>query len=913
MCLSDKRIDAKKMTSLLTAKRCLFKTKKSRGVFMDQESKRLLSDRKRKTYWKKWGPYVAERHWGTVREDFSENGDAWNYLTFDASHARAYRYGEDGIAGVCDTHQILCLAHTFWNEKDEILKEKMFGLNNSEGNHGEDIKELFYYLENTPTHSYMRYLYKYPQGAFPYAKLREENRRRSQKEKEFELVDTGVFANDRYFDIFIEYAKQTPTDLFVNITIHNRGSQAAKLHYLPTVWFRNTWSWDGLKTKPKIQLEDQQDVVGLVCSCEELAQYTLYGTKPCEVLFTENETNWKKIDGRQNTSPHLKDAFHEYLVKKNSEAISPALQGTKAALHYVLEIPPHQAQTLTLRFVEGKGHAKVLSQAQDVVAKRKKEMEKFYEKLAPTKLTEDEMHILKSALSGMLWSKQYYLYPVDQWLLGDKSTNPPGFVRKNPRNKDWGHLYNEDILSIPDKWEYPWFAAWDLAFHTIPLARLDPDFAKKQLIVLTREWFMHPNGQLPAYEWNFGDVNPPVHAWAAWRVYKMDKKQTGKPDYAFLESIFQKLLLNFTWWVNRQDSEGRNIFKGGFLGLDNISVFNRSSQLPCGAILYQSDATSWMGMFAANMLAIAIELSKYNKAYEDMASKFYLHFLHIAQAINFENEHMPPLWNEQEGFYFDLLIFPNAQALPLKVKSLVGILPLLAITTIEKEDLERMTGFVKRFHWFIEHRKNLWEKMASLTAKGVEGRRIISIVNIERLKKILKVLLDEKEFLGEFGLRSISKIHQNQPFSLDIGGKRYTVDYEPGESTTRLFGGNSNWRGPIWMPVNILIIEALQKFHHYLGDSFKVECPTGSGVYKTLWEVSLEISSRLVKIFAKDSHGKRAVFGDYEKFQEDPNFQDHIMFHEYFHGDTGEGLGASHQTGWSGLIAKILFQLGKYR
>lgn len=880
---------------------------------MDQEKKRLLQDKERKTYWKKWGPYLAERHWGTVREDFSENGDAWNYLSFDHSHARAYRYGEDGIAGLCDNHQILCLAHTFWNEQDPILKEKMFGLNNSEGNHGEDIKELFYYLDNTPTHSYMRYLYKYPQAPFPYQKLKEENAKRNQLQKEYELVDTGVFAEDRYFDIFIEYAKDSPKDLYVYCTVINRGPDNARLHWLPTLWFRNTWCWDGLEDKPVIKMQQQGDVVALQSISSELKDYTLYGLAPDEVLFTENDTNWKKIHGGSNVSPYVKDAFHEYLLQKNTEAISPSQQGTKAAFHYVIDLKPNETKTLTLRFVSGKDHKKVFSKAQDVLQARKKEMENFFKNLIPSSLSSDEKLIMRQALSGMLWSKQFYLYPVDRWLEGEKTVTPPGFYRNNPRNKDWMHLYNEDILSIPDKWEYPWFAAWDLAFHTLPLSRLDPDFAKKQLTVLTREWFMHPNGQLPAYEWNFGDVNPPVHAWAAWRVYKMDKKHTGKPDYQFLESIFQKLLLNFTWWVNRQDSEGRNIFKGGFLGLDNISVFNRSSELPCGATLYQSDATSWMGMFAANMLSMAVELSKYNKAYEDMASKFYLHFLHIAKAINFETHHMPPLWNEEEGFYYDLLMFPDSSAISLKVKSLVGIIPLLAVATLEQEDLKRMTGFSKRFAWFIQHRRNLWEKMASLTAEGIEGRRIVSIVNIERLKKILKVLLDEKEFLGEFGIRSISKCHQEHPFSINLGDRTFTVDYEPGESTSRLFGGNSNWRGPIWMPVNILIIEALQKFHHYLGDSFKVECPTGSCNYKNLWEVSQEISSRLVNIFTKDSYGKRPLYGAYDKLQQDPHFKDYLLFHEYFHGDTGEGLGASHQTGWSGLIAKILFQLGDYR
>lgn len=881
---------------------------------MNEEQKRLLSEREREVYWKKWGPYVSERQWGTVREDFSKNGDAWNYLSFDQSHYRCYRYGEDGICGICDTHQILCLTHAFWNGHDPILKEKLFGLNNQEGNHGEDIKELFYYLDNVPTHSYMKYLYKYPQAEFPYEKLREENRKRSQNEREYELLDTHVFDNNKYFDILIEIVKDSPNDIYIFYKITNRSADGASLHLMPTLIFRNTWVWENETSKPSIvKGEDSSSYPYVVATSSELGEYTFYSQNESEILFTENETNWKKFGKENPANSFFKDAFHQYIIHKKTEAISPSGSGTKMCFHQELSFGPFEEKNLVFRLAQGRNHKKVFDKAQKIYQIRKKEADQFYEDLSPSKLTADEKNIQRQALSGMLWSKQYYYYPVDQWLKGEKILNGDGFKRDNSRNQDWIHVYNEDILSMPDKWEYPWFAAWDLAFHTIPLSRVDTDFAKKQLLVMTREWLMHPNGQLAAYEWNFGDVNPPVHAWAAWRVFKMDLKNTGKADYAFLESIFQKLLLNFTWWVNRQDAEGRNIFKGGFLGMDNISVFNRSSQIPCNATLYQSDATSWMGMFAANMLAIAIELSKYSKAYEDMASKFYLHFLYIAKSINYENEKLPPLWDEQEGFYYDLLVFPDGNVAKVKVKSLVGLIPLLAVITIEKEDLARMEGFAKRFKWFIDHRKNLWEKMASLTAEGVEGRRILSIVNIERLKKILKILLDENEFLSDFGIRSISKYHEKHPFNLQAGQGNYSVDYEPGESRNRLFGGNSNWRGPIWMPVNILLIEALQKFHHYLGEEFTVECPTGSGRYLNLWEVSQEISRRIIKIFVKDSDGKRALYGSNEKLQEDPNFEDLIFFHEYYHGDTGEGLGASHQTGWSALVAKLLFQLGKYR
>jgi hypothetical protein len=880
---------------------------------MGAESKRREDNNTRKVYWHKWGPYVAERQWGTVREDYSADGNAWDYFTFDQSRSRAYRWGEDGIAGICDTHQRLCFAHSFWNGRDPFLKEKQFGLSNSQGNHGEDIKEYFYYVDNVPTHSYMKYLYKYPQGEFPYKKLVEENAKRTQHDREYELLDTGIFNEDRYFDIFIEYAKADPKDIYIYITVHNRGPEKATCHVIPTIWFRNTWVWTSELKKPQIQLE--KDTASLLCEVEDasLDPYVVYGDTPQEILFTNNETNMKKVFGKENKSKYVKDGFHEYIVSGKKEAVNPAGVGTKAAFHYILEIEPKASKRVRLRLTTKQEEKNPLAEAEHIYQARVAEADEFYRERIVSHLAEDHQIIERQALSGMLWSKQFYLYPVEQWLTGEKLLCGEHFERRNPRNKDWIHLYNEDILSMPDKWEYPWFAAWDLAFHTIPLCRVDPEFAKKQLKVITREWLMHPNGQLPAYEWNFGDVNPPVQAWACWRVYKIDKKENGKADSYFLESVFQKLLLNFTWWVNREDAEGRNIFKGGFLGLDNISVFNRSEQLPAGGELYQSDATSWMGMFAINMLTIAVELSKTNPAYEDMASKFNQHFLHISRAINEEGGAKPALWNEQEGFYYDILMLPDGSSRQLKVKSLVGLIPLLAVTTLEVEDLQRMKGFSKRLHWFMNHRQDLCSNIASLKVPGVNGRYLLSIVNPDKLKKILKVMLDEKEFLSPYGIRSLAKSHGEKPFILEVGGGHYGVDYEPGESTNKLFGGNSNWRGPVWMPMNILLIEALQKFHHYLGDDFKIECPTGSGVWMNLWEVGQEIGRRLLSIFSEDAQGNRAVFTGKEKFQKDPYFKDYLFFHEYYHGETGEGLGASHQTGWSGLIAKIIHQLGEYK
>ncbi|MEI8301391.1 MAG: glucosidase [Chlamydiota bacterium] len=877
---------------------------------MGAEKTRLQENHVRQAYWQKWGPYVTERQWGTVREDYSQNGDAWNAFDFQQSHSRVYRWGEDGIAGICDTHQQLCFALTLWNGKDPILKEKLFGLSNTQGNHGEDVKECYYYLDNTPTHSYMKYLYKYPQSLFPYSDLIAQNAQRNQSQREYELLDTGVFNEDRYFDVFIEYAKVSPRDIFIYITVHNRGAEKARCHVIPTVLFRNTWSWDVKSKRPLMQTE--QSLPGfstIVCEKEGFDTYRLYGKEPQEMLFTENETNFKKLFGRDNKASHVKDGFHEYVVHGNKKAVNPENRGTKGAFHYVLDIEPKSSQKITLRLTKHLTQEDPLSGADTLYKTRVLEADEFYDEIISKNLTKEQRSIERQALSGMLWNKQFYLYPVDRWLKGD---GKEPIVRNNSRNKNWIHLYSEDILSMPDKWEYPWFAAWDLAFHALPLSRVDPEFAKKQLSVITREWFMNPSGQLPAYEWNFSDVNPPVHAWACWRVYKIEQKATGQGDLKFLEAVFQKLLLNFTWWVNREDKDGRNVFQGGFLGLDNISVFNRSEKLPQGGELYQSDATSWMGMFAAIMLTIAIELVKTNPVYEDIASKFYLHFLYISKAINYADEFTPSLWNEEDGFYYDILMLPQGGSKQLKVKSLVGLMPLLAVMAVEMEDLQRMKHFCKRLSWFEDHRPELCAQVAPMKTPGVNGRRLVSIVAPDRLRKILKVLLDEKEFLSPYGIRSIAKSHGDHPYVLDVGDCHYSVDYEPGESTNKLFGGNSNWRGPIWMPINILLIESLQKFHYYLGDDFKVECPTGSGHFMHLWEVSQELSRRLLSIFTCDKEGVRPVFTGKKKFQDDPYFKEYILFHEYFHGDTGEGLGASHQTGWTGLIAKILHQLGEY-
>lgn len=881
---------------------------------MTKEEMRLEEDRSKKAHWRRWGPYLSERQWGTVREDYSPYGTAWDYFSHEQSRSRAYRWGEDGIGGISDNHQRLCFALALWNGRDAILKERIFGLTGSEGNHGEDVKEYYYYLDNTPTHSYMKYLYKYPHEEFPYSKLVEENRKRGKHDLEYELINTGVFDNNRYFDVFVEYAKASDEDILIKITAFNRGKESAMLHLLPTLWFRNTWSWNGGQ-KPVLSItagsEKAQERV--VADHHSLGKRYLYVENPDELLFTENETNTEKLFGIKNALPYVKDSINDYIVGGKKGAVNPAASGTKMSAHYKAEIPGGGSKTIRLRLSNSGEQASPFGpEFEKIFGQRTMDADEFYRRINPFNTSGDLKSVQRQAFAGMLWTKQFYYYVVEDWIKGDPNNPSPPAERKNGRNRDWTHLYNDDILSMPDKWEYPWFAAWDLAFHTIPIAIIDPEFAKRQLTLLTREWYMHPNGQIPAYEWAFGDVNPPVHAWAAWRVYNIEKKIYGRKDFHFLESVFQKLLLNFTWWVNRKDREGRNVFEGGFLGLDNIGVFDRSAQLPTGGHIEQADGTSWMGMYCLNMLAIALELAMENPSYEDIASKFYEHFLYIAKAMNVIGMGGNGLWDEEDGFYYDVLHLPDGKHLPMKVRSMVGLIPLFAIQTLEPDVLEKLKGFNGRLSWFVENRPDLKENVACMLTKGAKERRLLSIVDKDKLRSVLRKMLDENEFLSPYGIRAISRHHKDNPYKFNVNGTEYRVDYEPAESTSGLFGGNSNWRGPIWFPVNYIIIESLQKFHHYLGDDFKVECPTGSGNYMTLWEAAAEISRRLIKIFIKDSEGRRPVFGGTEKCQTDPAWNEYIFFHEYFHGDNGAGIGASHQTGWTGLVAKLIQQTAEY-
>ena len=867
------------------------------------EEKRLEESRLRKAHWKRWGPYVSERAWGTVREDYSAYGSAWDYLPHDHARSRAYRWNEDGIAGICDRRQKICFALALWNGHDPILKERLFGLTGSEGNHGEDVKEYYYYLDSTPTHSYMKYLYKYPQRAFPYARLVEENRRRGKLASEFELIDTGVFDDDRYFDVVIEYAKADVEDILIKISAKNLGPEPAQIHLLPTIWFRNTWSWEYDVTRPKLQRRGQS----IELNEPELGRRWLHCDGDPELLFTENETNTQRLFNAPNAGAYVKDGINEFVVSGNRDAVNPNEEGTKASAHYGLTIAPGETRSIHLRLTTGQQPKENFD---EVLAQRIREADEFYATVIPAELDDDARLVMRQSLGGLLWSKQFYHYVVDDWLEGDPATPKPPAQRKNGRNREWKHLYNADVISMPDKWEYPWYAAWDLAFHCIPLALIDSDFAKEQLVLMLREWYMHPNGQLPAYEWAFGDVNPPVHAWAAWRVYKIDKKRCGVGDMLFLKRVFQKLLLNFTWWVNRKDADGMNIFQGGFLGLDNIGVFDRSAPLPTGGHIAQSDGTSWMAMYALNLLAIAMELAKEDPAYEDVASKFWEHFLHIARAMNKRGDEEIKLWDDQDGFFYDVLHLPHGKPLPMKVRSMVGLIPLFAVETLEPEMLERLSGFKRRMDWFIEHRPDLTDNVACMRSMGSGERRLLSIVSRDQLRRVLQFMLDENEFLSSFGIRAISRYHKSMPYTLQVNGTQHRVDYEPAESSNGLFGGNSNWRGPIWFPLNYLLIESLQKFHHYLGPDFKVECPTGSGRMMNLWEVAAELSRRLTRIFLRDENGRRPVLGSIEKFQTDPNWKDLIPFHEYFHGDNGTGIGASHQTGWTGLVAKLLQQSG---
>jgi hypothetical protein len=873
---------------------------------MIPEKQRLAEAEARTRHWKRWGPYLSERSWGTVREDYSADGNAWDFFPHDHARSRAYRWTEDGILGISDNHQRLCFALAFWNGRDSILKERLYGLSGHEGNHGEDVKEVYYYLDSTPTHSYLKGLYKYPQAEFPYSQLLEENRRRGKLDPEFELEETGVFQDDRYFDITAEYAKNDVDDILVRITVANRGPEAADIVLMPTLWFRNTWSWCGPSNadKPSLRMTSS----GVVQTTHEtLGSYlwTLDGSP--ELLFTDNETNNARLFGLSNKTKHVKDAFHDYVIHGQKDAVNPSRQGTKCCALYPLCIGPGEQTVVQMRLAPAGSPVLRKTAVASLFEKRIQEADEFYAAYAPG-LTPEAYLVQRQAFAGMFWNKQYYHFVVHTWLTGDPGMPEPPAARWQGRDNQWVHLFNEDIISMPDKWEYPWYAAWDLAFHAVALASIDPDFAKVQLALFLREWYMHPNGQIPAYEWSFGDVNPPVHAWACWRIFKIDARLKDKPDYEFLESVFHKLLMNFTWWVNRKDSEGANIFEGGFLGLDNIGIFDRSAPLPSGWLLEQSDGTSWMGMFCLNMLEISLELATYNNAYEDIASKFFEHFLYIAGAIN--HNRGTGLWDEEDGFYYDRLRVSDGKDIKLRLRSLVGLLPMLAADTIEESLITKLPGFKKRMQWFIDHRKDLTETLASITESGVEHRRILSLVNRPRLERILQRMLDEAEFLSPFGIRSLSKYYQKNPFVLPINSTTFSVNYEPAESQTGMFGGNSNWRGPVWFPINFLIIEALQRYNHYYGDNLLVEFPTGSGDRVTLKEAAKRLSQRLSSLFLPGSDGKRPIYNGNQLFQTDPHFNDHILFYEYFHGDNGAGLGASHQTGWTGLVAKLLKQSG---
>ena len=949
------------------------------------ESKRLAEAKSGKVPWKFWGPYLAERQWGTVREDYSPQGDAWDYFPHDHARSRAYRWGEDGIAGISDEQCRLCLSLALWNGNDAILKERFFGLTNSEGNHGEDVKELYYYLDATPTHSYLKMLYKYPQRAFPYVQLLEENARRRNEpgQAEFELLDTGIFDDDRYFDVFVEYAKAGPEDTLMRVTVHNRGPAAATIHLLPQLWFRNTWSWKPDAAKPKLSLSNHGVILA---KHETLGEYQLFaeglfdhlphpGPLPKErenrsaplgksarpdftgdgggslslpggegrgegelspkIIFCDNETNARRLSGQTDAQGFFKDGFDEYIVHGNQSAVNPGRSGTKAGVLQKLTIPAGGSASVRLRLTSegglqsaapsvlpapsGKsrrsGPKSTLQPFADfdmIFTRRIKEADEFYAGLQRDMRDSDARNVQRQALAGMIWSKQFYSYEVRAWLKGDPGGPPPPAARKQGRNGEWPHLFNACVMSMPDKWEYPWYAAWDLAFHCLPLALVDADFAKHQLTQLTREWYMHPNGQFPAYEWNFSDVNPPVHAWATWRVFQMDRKQRretnpqDKGDLEFLERVFHKLMLNFTWWVNRKDAQGRNIFQGGFLGLDNIGVFDRSAPLPTGGHINQADGTSWMAMYCVNLLRIALELAQHNIVYEDIATKFFEHFLDIAAAINGAEDGALGLWDDQDEFYYDHLCLPDGRNVPMKLRSMVGLIPLFAVEVLDPALLKQLPGFSARMQWYLNHRPDLARLVSRWQECGSGERHLLSLLRGHRMKSLLRRMLDETEFLGDYGVRALSKVHEREPYRLQCGGLTHEVQYWPAESRSGLFGGNSNWRGPVWMPVNYLLIESLQKFHRYYGDDFKIECPTGSGTYVTINQVAEEISRRLSRLFLKGDDGQRPVLKNHPKLATDPHFKDYVLFHEYFHGDTGCGLGASHQTGWTGLIAKLL-------
>ena len=873
------------------------------------------------TKWRRWGTYLSERQWGTVREDYSERGDAWQSFPYDQSRSRVYRWGEDGILGLCDNRGLFNFAIALWNGKDSHLKERFFGLSGPEGNHGEDVKELFYYVDATPTCSYARAIYKYPHGPFPYEELRAMANARGRDGSTPHVLETGVFEGGSYFDVDVEYAKAEADDVLVRITVTNRGSEARSLTVLPTFWFRNTWAWAqdsasrtaaALEKRPEIRaIAPVLDGVPAMLATEpHLGPMTVVCEGADELVFTENETNNQLLYGAPNRTAFTKDAFHLYVVEGRRGAVNPARAGTKAAAIHRLTLGPGESRVIRARITHGDRRTPGFAGFDEVFAKRREEADDFYAKAMPEGLAEDERRLFRSAMAGLLWCKQYYCFDVDRWLRGDATMPTPPASRKHGRNREWRHLFNSEVLSMPDKWEYPWYAAWDLAFHCIPMALIDPEFAKQQLSLLLREWYMHPNGQLPAYEWAFGDVNPPVHAWAALRVYQIDRRLTGKADRQFLESVFHKLMLNFTWWVNRKDAQGNNVFQGGFLGLDNIGVFDRSNAvLPAGGELEQADATSWMGMYCLNLLSIALELAVENASYQDVANKFFEHFLLIAHAMVEGSDGQAPLWDEADGFFYDVLRLPGQGAVPMKVRSMVGLIPLFAVECVESTVMDNFPAFMKRAMWFIGNRPELSTAAAAIERRGRAERRLMAILDRDKLARLLSKLLDESEFLSPYGVRALSRVHREQPYELDLGGTRHRVAYEPGESSTGLFGGNSNWRGPVWMPVNYLIIESLQKYHHFYGDDFRVECPTGSGNWMNLWEVASELSRRLVSLYtAREPSGARPVDKALGAFAADPAFTEHPMFYEYFHGDDGTGLGASHQTGWTALLAKLVQQ-----
>ena len=883
---------------------------------MNQENLRLSQEENRAKNWKRWGPYLSERQWGTVREDYSDHGNSWAAFPHDQARRRAYRWGEDGLQGWSDRSCRLCFAPALWNGNDSILKERLFGLGGNEGNHGEDVKECYYYLDSTPTHSYTKALYKYPQKKFPYTEIRVENERLGRLGPELELADMGIFENNEYFDIVQEVAKRSPQDILWRITITNRASDAAPIHLLPTVWFRNTWTWGIDPEAPIMKPNIFQEGNTLLIDHEGLGKFRFHigvsdtSNRPVKWLFTENETNHESLGDQINNTPYTKDAFHRYIIHQELQAVSPQQTGTKAAAHYTFRIPAGQSVTVMARLhlLEEHNDISGLDQYDETFVERIKEADEFYQEIIPSGISNEERLICRQGYAGLLWSKQFYHYVVADWLKGDKEIPVPPESRLTGRNHDWEHFHAKDILSMPDKWEYPWFAAWDTAFHMLPFCTVDSAFTKHQLLLLLREWYMHPNGQLPAYEWNFSDVNPPVHAWAVWRVYKIADKK-GSRDLLFLEKAFQKLLLNFTWWVNRKDLDGRHVFGGGFLGLDNIGVFDRSHALPGGGHLHQADGTAWMGFYCLTMLSMALELALTKPAYEDIASKFFEHFVNISDAINSLGG--TGLWDKQDGFYYDQLIINHEDPIPLRIRSLVGLLPLCAVTVLKQKTIDALPGFRKRMDWFLVNKPGL---LKYVTANRVPGKKssgmvLLAIPSKERLRKSLAYMLDPKEFLSNFGIRSLSKAHEENPFIFDYAGATHQVQYTPGEATTDMFGGNSNWRGPIWFPTNFILIEALERYYYFYGDSFKIEYPTGSGKENTLREIAIDICDRLISLFTKNKKGYRPCYGDTEiskRYSDDPNWQDLILFHEYFHGETGEGLGASHQTGWTALVVRLV-------